>query len=53
MAVAEHDTQSAIAAIPSDIEGHAYISCGTWSIMVVRGEESYRHQGSHVGWVFR
>jgi sugar (pentulose or hexulose) kinase len=33
IAVAEHDTQSAIAAIPSDTEGQAYISCGTWSIM--------------------
>ena len=38
MAVAEHDTQSAIAAIPSDIEGHAYISCGTWSIMGVEAK---------------
>jgi len=33
IAVAEHDTQSAIAVIPSETENHAYISCGTWSIM--------------------
>jgi rhamnulokinase len=38
MAVAEHDTQSAIAAIPSDTEGHAYISCGTWSIMGIEAK---------------
>lgn len=38
IAVAEHDTQSAIAAIPSDTEGHAYISCGTWSIMGIEAK---------------
>ncbi|MGO8693779.1 MAG: rhamnulokinase [Rectinemataceae bacterium] len=33
VAVAEHDTQSAIVSIPTDPVERAYISCGTWSIM--------------------
>lgn len=33
IAVAGHDTQSAIAAVPSLDESFAYISCGTWSLM--------------------
>lgn len=30
---AEHDTASAVAAIPSDQEDFAYLSCGTWSLL--------------------
>ncbi len=33
IAVAGHDTQSAISAIPTMDEDFAYISCGTWSLM--------------------
>ncbi|ASR39798.1 carbohydrate kinase [Prauserella marina] len=32
LAVASHDTASAVAAIPADADG-AYISCGTWSLV--------------------
>ncbi|MBR0277449.1 MAG: rhamnulokinase [Clostridia bacterium] len=32
IAVATHDTASAIAAVPSDKEDFVYISCGTWSL---------------------
>lgn len=30
--VASHDTASAVAAVPADRPGFAYISCGTWSL---------------------
>ncbi|GAA4702056.1 FGGY-family carbohydrate kinase [Brevibacillus fulvus] len=33
IAVAEHDTGSAVAAIPTDQEDFVYLSCGTWSLM--------------------
>ena len=33
IAVAEHDTQSAIAAIPSESDDFLFISCGTWALM--------------------
>ncbi len=33
VAVAEHDTASAVAAIPADGERFAYLSSGTWSLM--------------------
>jgi len=33
IAVAGHDTQSAIAAVPASSSDFAYISCGTWSLM--------------------
>lgn len=35
VAVAAHDTQSAIASVPAEGEQFAYISCGTWSLMGV------------------
>jgi rhamnulokinase len=35
VAVATHDTASAVAAVPADGEGWAYISSGTWSLMGV------------------
>lgn len=31
-AVGSHDTASAVAAVPADRPGFAYISCGTWSL---------------------
>jgi rhamnulokinase len=33
IAVAEHDTASAVAAIPTDQKDFAYLSCGTWSLL--------------------
>jgi len=33
IAVAEHDTGSAVAAVPAEEESFAYLSCGTWSLM--------------------
>ncbi len=38
IAVAGHDTQSAIASVPAEEEHFAYISCGTWSLMGVEAE---------------
>lgn len=35
VAVAGHDTGSAVAAVPADDEGFAYLSSGTWSLMGV------------------
>lgn len=35
VAVASHDTGSAVAAVPAEGEGYAYISSGTWSLMGV------------------
>jgi rhamnulokinase len=32
-AVAEHDTGSAVAAVPTTEKSFAYLSCGTWSLM--------------------
>ncbi len=32
MAVASHDTASAVAGVPADGTGFGYISCGTWSL---------------------
>lgn len=32
-AVAEHDTASAVAAVPANTEKFAYLSCGTWSLL--------------------
>lgn len=33
IAVAEHDTASAVVSIPTDQEHFAYLSCGTWSLL--------------------
>ncbi|WP_166245014.1 FGGY-family carbohydrate kinase [Paenibacillus turpanensis] len=33
VAVAEHDTGSAVAAVPATERSFAYLSCGTWSLM--------------------
>ena len=38
VAVAGHDTQSAIASIPAGDENFIYISCGTWSLMGVEAD---------------
>lgn len=33
MTSAEHDTASAVAAVPADRQNFAYLSCGTWSLL--------------------
>lgn len=33
IAVASHDTASAVAAVPATLQDFVYISCGTWSLM--------------------
>ncbi len=39
IAPAEHDTGSAIVAVPATTEDYAYISCGTWSLMGIETKE--------------
>ncbi len=39
IAVAEHDTASAVAAVPAEDENFAYLSSGTWSLMGVELKE--------------
>lgn len=39
IAVAGHDTASAIAAIPAENENYAYLSSGTWSLMGIEVKE--------------
>ena len=39
VAVAGHDTGSAVAAVPAEDEGFAYLSSGTWSLMGVELKE--------------
>lgn len=39
VAVASHDTGSAIAAIPAEDDSFAYISSGTWSLMGIESKE--------------
>ncbi|MFC0214556.1 rhamnulokinase family protein [Paenibacillus chartarius] len=38
-AVAEHDTGSAVAAVPATERSFAYLSCGTWSLMGTEVQE--------------
>jgi len=57
VAVGSHDTASAVAAVPSEGEGWAYISCGTWSLMGVEtaqpviNDETLRHNFTNEGGV--
>lgn len=39
IAVAEHDTASAVAATPATDDGFVYISCGTWSLFGIENDE--------------
>lgn len=39
IAVAEHDTASAVAAAPNESENFVYISCGTWSLFGTESAE--------------
>ena len=38
IAVAEHDTASAVAAVPAPDSDFAYLSCGTWALFRGRDE---------------
>lgn len=57
VAVAGHDTASAVAAVPADDECFAYLSSGTWSLMGVElnqpilNEETYRQNFTNEGGV--
>lgn len=39
VAVAGHDTASAVAAVPAENEHFAYLSCGTWSLLGIETQE--------------
>ncbi len=39
IAVASHDTASAVAATPATDDGFVYISCGTWSLFGIENDE--------------
>ena len=39
VAVASHDTGSAVAAVPAEDENYAYLSSGTWSLMGIESAE--------------
>ena len=57
VAVAGHDTASAVAAVPAENEHFAYLSSGTWSLMGIEThqpiitEESFRHNFTNEGGV--
>jgi rhamnulokinase len=43
-AVAEHDTASAVAAVPATEKSFAYLSCGTWSLMGTEVDKPVIHE---------
>ena len=55
IAVAGHDTGSAVAAVPAEDEKYANLSCGTWSLLgietpdAIMNEESFRHNFTNEG----
>lgn len=55
VAVAGHDTGSAVAAVPAENEEYAYLSCGTWSLLGIETpqaiitEESFHHNFTNEG----
>jgi len=55
VAVAAHDTASAVAAVPAKDSDYAYLSCGTWSLMGIESEkpiitdESYKQNFTNEG----
>lgn len=55
VAVAGHDTGSAVAAVPAENERFAYLSCGTWSLLGVEtknaiiNEQSYANNFTNEG----
>lgn len=57
VAVAGHDTASAVAAVPADGDDFAYLSCGTWSLLGIESphpiisDDSFRHNFTNEGGV--
>ncbi len=55
VAVAGHDTASAVAAVPAKDGDYAYLSCGTWSLMGIESpkpiitDESYKQNFTNEG----
>ncbi len=55
VAVAGHDTASAVAAVPATEDGFAYLSCGTWSLLGIESPapiitaDSFRHNFTNEG----
>ncbi len=55
VAVAGHDTASAVAAVPSPDSAFAYLSCGTWSLLGIESPDpiitadSFRHNFTNEG----
>ncbi len=45
-AVAEHDTGSAVAAVPATEKSFAYLSCGTWSLMGTEVDKPVIHESA-------
>ncbi len=58
VAVAGHDTASAVAAVPAQGENYGYISCGTWSLLGVEidkpvtDDDAYNANFTNEGGVF-
>lgn len=46
IAVAGHDTGSAVAAVPAADERYAYLSCGTWSLLGIEVDDAIINQKS-------
>jgi len=46
VAVAGHDTASAVAAVPAQDERFAYLSCGTWSLLGIETREAIINEKS-------
>ena len=55
VAVAGHDTGSAVAAVPAEDKEYAYLSCGTWSLLGIESsqaiisEDSFRENFTNEG----
>ncbi|MCH5242718.1 MAG: rhamnulokinase [Muribaculaceae bacterium] len=47
VAVAGHDTASAVIAVPTPDENYAYLSCGTWSLLGIESPEAIINEKSH------
>ena len=47
VAVAGHDTGSAVAAVPAENERFAYLSCGTWSLLGIETREAIISEKSY------
>ncbi|MBU5441983.1 rhamnulokinase family protein [Paenibacillus sp. MSJ-34] len=51
IAVAEHDTASAVAGVPADRQDFAYLICGTWSLLGTELEAPVVHEQAYA-WNF-